>query len=171
LLPRERLTGLMLENLVPGRGQMILDLTPVDGVLLGFTALPGQTLIGTQQLARLHLTAAPGQQSAFIPIEVSDLLVARAQAGLSPTILLHSGRATVIGTQPLVEATVDEVTGMRWMTLFGIPGRTYRLEQSIGPATDAFWPLWQTITLSNLWQTVDASQSTNAPMIFYRARE
>jgi len=171
LLPRDRLTGLMLENMVPSLGAMTMNVTPPDGALIGFAAQPGQSLAGSRQLARLHFTAVSGQISAFIPLHLSDVTVSRAQSGLSPTILLQSGRATVIGSQPLVEATVNALAGMRSLTVYGVPGRTYMLERSVSPEIEASWFPWQPLTLNNLWHSTDTSQGTNLPAIFYRARE
>ncbi len=171
LLPKDRLMNLSVENLVSPQAGVTLNTAPVNGALLNFTALPGQFLLGTQALARLHFTAAAGQSSAFLPLTLTGVTSARAQPGPAPGLSLHGGRVTVIGVQSLLEAGADPLTGLRSLTLYGRTNVNYTLERTGTPETTASWQFWQSITLLNLWQPVDASVDTNAPAIFYRVRE
>lgn len=171
LLPKDRLMNLSVENLVSPQAGVTLNTAPVNGALLNFTALPGQFLLGTQALARLYFTAAAGQSSAFLPLTLTGVTSARAQPGPAPGLSLHGGRVTVIGVQSLLEAGADPRTGLRSLTLYGRTNVSYTLERTGTPETTASWQFWQSITLLNLWQPVDASVDTNAPAIFYRVRE
>ena len=55
--------------------------------------------------------------------------------------------------------------------LYGTVGVQYFVDKTATPELPASWQLWQTITLTNLWKTLDAGADSNAPSIFYRARE
>ena len=62
-------------------------------------------------------------------------------------------------------------SGVRTITLYGTVGVQYFVDKTATPELPASWQLWQTITLTNLWKTWDAGADSNAPSIFYRARE
>ena len=88
-----------------------------------------------------------------------------------PSVLLNSGRVVVIGSQPLLEALTDLPAGSRRLVLYGRQQVPYRVEKSEELFNPDSWQPWRSLTLSNLFESLDASDSTNAPMIFYRARE
>jgi nucleoside-diphosphate-sugar epimerase len=90
---------------------------------------------------------------------------------LTPSALLHLGRVTVIGSRPLLEALADAPAGGRRLILYGTAQTTYHAEHSEVPYNPESWLLWRSITLSNLFEPLDATLSTNAPRSFYRARE
>lgn len=77
----------------------------------------------------------------------------------------------MIGGQPLLEALTDASQGARRLVLYGRQNATYQVEKSEELFNPDAWQLWRSLTLSNLFESMDASDSTNAPMIFYRARE
>ena len=166
-LPTDRLTALALDNLVPSLASATLDVAQPGRALLTFAALPGQTLSGTQQLARLHFTVVAGQGSAFLPLQLSDVTGLRAQPGLAPGVLLNHGRGIAVEVQPLLEAL--NIGGARTLTLYGRAGTNYVIESAASPAGP--WQLQYSVTLTNLLYSLDASAGTNAPAIFYRARE
>lgn len=111
------------------------------------------------------------QSSAFLPLSIGVALCGRNEPGLMPSVLLNSGRIGVIGSQPLLEALTDLPVGARRLMLYGRQQVPYRVEKSQEPFNPDAWQLWRSLTLSNLFESMDASDSTNAPMIFYCARE
>ena len=169
--PAERLTNFWIETLSAAVATATLDLRPDNCAELTFTAPPGQSLWRTQQLARLHFTAVPNQSSAFVPLRLGEALCTRAEPGLLPNALLHSSRVAVIGRQPLLEALDGPAAGTRHLMLYGRPQTAYRVEKSETPFNPGSWSPWRSLTLSNLFESMDANDSTNAPTIFYRARE
>jgi hypothetical protein len=170
LLPTDRLTALTVDNLVPARASGTVDLSQSNIVALTFTALPGQSLSGTQQLARLNFTAPEGQSSAFVPLNFSGISAVRTQPGLAPTVLHNDGRAVVVNGQPLLEAHLASL-GARTLTLYGLIGTNYMIETSSIPANPISWAPWHSMTLSNLFGTTGADEGTNAPLIFYRVKQ
>jgi hypothetical protein len=169
-LPSDRLTTLSLQNLVPAIANATLDASTPNVALLTFTALPGQSLSGTQQLARLNFTAAPGQTSTFIPLELGNVSGQRAQPGLAPTLLLNNGRVVMVDGQPLLEAARSYLDGARWLTIYGRSGSNYMIETSTNPANPAAWQSWRVVGVTNLVGTTTADAGTNGAIIFYRAR-
>jgi hypothetical protein len=166
-IPSTRLTSFALSNLVSGLATANFDPGTPGQIRLTFTALAGQSLAGTQQLARLHFTAPAGQGSAIVPLVFAGATVARQQSGLAPSLLLNSGRAVIVNGQPLLEAAggVPPV-----LTLYGKTGTNYVIEATANPANAASWTPWQTVTLSNISGTY-LVPGTNGPLIFYRARQ
>jgi len=148
---------------------MTLDTSTPNVVQLTFTALPGQSLGSAHPLARLNFTIAP-QTSAFIPLQLANVASVRAQAGLAPGVLLDHGRVTVVDGAPLLEA-MNLPGGGRTLILYGLPGTNYTIETSTNPVNPAAWQSWHSMTPASLSETMDASSSSNAPMIFYRARQ
>ena len=72
---------------------------------------------------------------------------------------------------PVLSAFLNQAGGVRTITLYGTVGVQYFVDKTATPELPASWQLWQTITLTNLWKTLDAGADSNAPSIFYRARE
>src|SRR5262249_37105312 len=64
----ERLTDVALEELTPDLASMSLQMSGANTAALSFTAMPGHTMQGTQQLARLRFTTVAGQTSTFMPL-------------------------------------------------------------------------------------------------------
>jgi hypothetical protein len=167
LLPTDRLTNFALENLVSSFANAALDTTQAGKVSITFGALPGQTIAGTQHLARLHFTTPAGQSSSFNALQLTNIIAQRAQPGLAPTILKNDGRVVIVNGQPLLEAATSGAA--RTLTLYGRPGATYVIESSASPFGP--WQFSTSVTLSNLYSTADASASSGASAIFFRARE
>jgi hypothetical protein len=168
LLPLDRLTSLTMDNLVPATASASLSFSLTDAVTVNFAALTGQTLSGTQQLARLNFVAAPGQTSAFIPLHFDSVTGQRSQPGLAPSVLAHEGRVVVVGSQPLLEANIGNL-GARTLTLYGKPGTNYIIETSSNPANPGSWTTWTNRTPASLQELLPAPTGTST--IFYRARQ
>ena len=171
LYPSDRLTGLTLENLIPSVAAATLDLSTPGSAQINFATLPGQTLSGTQHLARLHFTAVGGQISAFVPLTLNNAVGLRATPGLAPSALLHDGRVVVIGTQPLLEALASTNAPSRVLSIYGIPERSYRIDKTTTPANSGSWVPWQTILVTTPPYYLNATADTNAAGIYYRVQE
>ncbi len=167
LLPTNRLTAPVVENLAPTVATLAADDSQPGRVVLNFSALPGQLIVGTQILARVNFTAAPEPSSAFVPLLLDSVSAARATPGLTPSLLLNHGRAVVVNREPLVEAFAT--SNARTLVLYGQPGTNYVVETAASVAGP--WQDGPSITLPTLFTTFDTSDGNSAPAIFYRARE
>ena len=165
LFPTNRLVNLVLANPVPPIASIDFDVSQPDRMLITIATIPGQFLTGPQQLTGLGFTAASPQSSAFIPLQLRDVIGLQAEPGLAPTVLENDGRVVAVNGEPLLESFQNG--SARSLTLYGKPGTNYQLETSSN--LGASWQPWQSVTLSNLFQSVDASAHTNAPVILYRA--
>ena len=73
--------------------------------------------------------------------------------------------------RPVLAAAINFATGARSLVLSGTPGMAYMIEKTTNLSDSSFWQPWQTVTLSNASQSIDASAGTNAPAIYYRAKQ
>jgi len=164
-----RLSDMSVEALAPELASVSLALTNAGAAVLAITPVPGRTLQGTQQLARLHFTAAPGHLSAFIPLQISSVNCTRVGAGLTPSALANDGRVAIISEQPLLEARWSSGSG-RQLILYGKPGQAYTIESAANAADTGAWQVWQQVTLTNSFGLL-VPETNAAPAIFYRARQ
>ena len=167
-VPPSRLTNLVAENADPNVSDMTVDSSQPGLLSLNFAARAGQILDQSNFLAALYFTAAPGQNSAFVPITGGNVVAGRQSGSLDFTDVFHPGRVIVLGSQPLLEA---EGRGEgRDVILYGRPNTTYVIEQ----ATNGLggWQPWRTVTVTNQPEWIDAGEQENAPaIVFYRAIE
>jgi hypothetical protein len=172
-LPAERFSNLSIEELAPALAGTTLVMTGPGTATVTFTALPGNTLQGTQQLARLHFFANDGQTSAFVPLVVSSVQSTRADEGLAPTHLANDGRITVIGTQPLLENRFS-TNGQREVVVYGRPGVNYPVQYATNLANGGTWFPRGTASMgTNLVRVVPVGNTVppiSVRAVFYRAR-
>jgi PKD repeat protein len=167
-LPAGRLTGLRLEAI--GSEISAAGLTPLDpasnSFRLSLTTASNRFLLGTQQVAWLHLATVPTQSSAFVLLRLDDTV------GLQPdgievwNFAAQAGRLTVIGTEPLLEASFDTNRQPR-LVLYGQPSSTHVIEH--GVMLDGSWATSRVEVLTGLW--VEWSVPAGAAREFYRARK
>ena len=167
--PAERLGGYSLQTLVP---QICTNtITPLSNGLqrLSFVACPGQSLIGTQQVAWLNFTTVSNQSSAFVRLEFTDLVGRMADGTPVANFAPQSGRVVVIGEEPLLEM-VHGTNGQPWLYLYGKPASGYTLET----LPDLRAGTWQTAMpglaiTTNLWLDFPPPGSASREH-YYRAR-
>ena len=138
---------------------------------LTFTVMPGQSLQGTQRLARLHFTAAAAQASSFVPLDLDSMSAAVMAAGVEPTLLINDGRAVVVGARPLLEARLKP-GNQREITLYGRRSTTYIIEYTTNMASGLTWRARGTIfgsSMTNLTQSLILNLPP--PPVYYRARQ
>ena len=169
--PQDRLAGAWLEPLLPEIASATMQAAGANAAALTFTIMPGQTLQGTQRLARLHFTAAAGQTSSFVPLDLDSMSAAVRAAGVEPTLLLNDGRVVVVGARPLLEARLKP-GNLREVTLYGRRGTTYVIEYATNLANGVTWRTRSTVqgaSMTNLTQSLFLN--IPAPPVYYRARQ
>jgi hypothetical protein len=134
---------------------------------LSFRALAGN-LISGQGPAVLLSFVSTNNTSAFVPIRPANILSHKADASVLPPLLATSGRLTLIGNEPLVEATMD-TTG-RKLTLYGKPWSSYEIQRSVQVGTGTQWELVARVPMTDLTFSL-ANLNTNDRTQFYRALE
>jgi hypothetical protein len=145
-----------------------VSLQPWNGesARLVFSLTAGQTLVGTQLLARLNFVAVANQVSGFTSLGIGNVVTTQAEPGLPPTPLANHGRVAIISEQPLLEAMAGQD---RQLVLYGKPGETYVLESTATPAVANSWAPVGQITLTGVSAAVPVLPSVTSA-IFYRAR-
>ena len=169
--PQDRLADAWLEPLQPEIASATMQAAGANAATLTFTVMPGQTLQGTQRVARLYFTATAGQDSSFVPLDLDSMNAAVRAAGVEPTLLLNDGRAVVVGARPLLEARTKP-GNQREITLYGRRGTTYVLEYTTSLANGVAWRPRGTIpgsSMTNLTQSL--LLGLPAPPVYYRARQ
>ena len=169
--PQDRLADAWLEPLQPEVASASMHAAGANTAALTFTVRPGQTLQGTQRLARLHFTATAGQASAFAPLDLDSMSAAVVAAGVQPTLLLNDGRVVVVGARPLLEAR-NKPGNQREITLYGRRATTYVIEYATSLTNGVTWRSRGTVfgsAMTNLTQSLILNLP--APPVFYRARQ
>ena len=164
-------SNLWIESLAPQIATASLQPSDANTTILNFTAMAGQTISGTQHLARLHFTTVPGQASSFVPLDLGSMNGARAAAGNAPTLLANDGRVVVVGAKPLVEARAKGAN-QREVTLYGKRSTTYVIEYATNLVNGGTWRTRGTVfaaSMTNMTQTL--LLNTPAPPVFFRARQ
>jgi hypothetical protein len=168
-VPGARLTDLSVEVLAPELATAALLTPDSNTASITFTATPGNTLQGTQRLAQLRFTAAPGQSSVFVPLHVDSVIPTRADPGPAPTVLANHGRAVILGTQPLIDARLNH--GVREIFVYGRVGLTYQLQYTTNLA-NPIWTLRSQATFTNLFRSfLPGNTPPTNRSSFFRARQ
>jgi len=133
---------------------------------LRITAPAGRPFLGSGSVAGMSFTTL-SNQSAFVPLVVSQVGALKPNGEGIPKIAPRAGRVVVVGTEPLLEAWRDTHAQPR-LTLYGNPGHDYQLEWK-GNLSDTLWPDSLRVSLTNLYQTF--AVPTNKPALFFRAEK
>jgi hypothetical protein len=133
------------------------------------TVRPGQSVSGTQQVAQINFTALAGQPSAFVPLQLAGIDGRHSDNSPFATQLGQSGRVTVVGEEPLLEAQFASGGG-RSLVLYGKPAVTYQIQIAGSLGDSANWSDWTRVSLTNLSQLVPGVNPL-LPISFFRAYE
>jgi len=171
LLPADRITNATVTALIPDTATVSLQQQQdPSSYLLTLTAMPGQTLQGTQHLARLNFASVTNQSSAFVPLHLSSVAGTRASTGLTPSTLANDGRVVVVGSQPLLE-TLPPTNGNRQLMFYGKRNSTNRVQYATRLGTNVVWTNRATVTIttSNQYRVLPVG-NTPPPPVFYRVQ-
>jgi hypothetical protein len=170
-IPAGHLTNLTLQGLAPELDTIASEVTSQGGSawLIHLAAQTGQTFTGNKSLGQLAFKAGTNTSSAFVPLKITAVTATKPNASTLSQIVAKSGRAVVIGAEPLVEAT-RAADGSREVTLYGRPNSSYALEYASALSNASAWKLWMRVPMAALSLTLPPNQIDD-PAIFYRAYE
>jgi len=170
-IPPGHLTNFALSALAPEFNPGASTVTSQGGSswLLHFAAQAGQSFSGANPLAQLTFTAAAGQPSAFVPLQIAGLAATKPDTSTVSQLVAQSGRVVVVGRDPLLEAlrSPDE---SRTLTLYGRPTASYAIEYANALSSSNPWTFWMRLPMTDLSATLQPTQPI-APSVFYRAYE
>ena len=170
-IPPGHLTDLTLQALAPELDAATSSITSQGGSswLIRLAAQTGQNFTGAKALGQLGFKAGPNTSSAFVPLKITAITATKPNASTISQVVAKSGRAVVIGAEPLVEA-VRSADGSRTVTLYGRPNSSYALEYASSVANASAWKLWMRVPMTALSLALPTSHPAD-PAVFYRAYE
>jgi hypothetical protein len=169
-VPPGHLTNLTLQALAPEINPVSATIVPQSATtaLLHLAARPGQSILGSKQLAQLAFTAITNRQSAFVPLNALPFDATKNDGSLLIDRPAQSGRVVVVGPAALLEATVDD-DGNRGLNLYGKPSATFAIEYTTNSSNPRTWTrLAPGFSLTALATPVPLPD-TGAGFILYRA--
>jgi hypothetical protein len=150
----------------------VFQRTDADNATLAFTAPPGGSLAGMNQLGALRFAAWPLTNSISVPLRITSLTATPATEGTAPTMIASNGNIVIVGSRPLVHARFNPL-GHREVAVYGRTGN-YTLQFSTNLADLNSWRNRGNLRITNNLTTVvpilGNNPSTNLP-IFFRARQ
>jgi RHS repeat-associated protein len=162
----ERFENLGIEPLAPEICTNSIETVSNSLYLVTLTTC-SNSLVGTQQVAWLLLTAASNQHSAFVPVEIGPSIGTQPDGTIITNYVTQSGMVVVVGEEPLLEA-LRSTNGMVQVILYALPGTTNSLQQSNELPLQGVWMPWQQIIPTNLLHAPPPLSPTNRAM-FLRA--
>ena len=126
----------------------------------------GQVLQGSSVIGSICLETLPGA-STFVPLTIANMGATASNNSPLTNLIGQSGRVVVIGSQPLLEASLG-TNSSRLLTLYGNSGVSYNLLTTTNLNAGSSWSTAGSATLTNLFQVINLGGATNQ-MQFYRA--
>ena len=129
-----------------------------------------QSLIGTQQVAWLVLTAVTNQHSAFVPVEIGPSIGAQPDNTLVTNYVTQAGRVVIVGAEPLFEA-LRSTNGLVQTILYAPVGSTNAVQTSRDLPATGLWTTWQQLGVTNLLQALPPLPATNRTLFIRAIRQ
>lgn len=136
-------------------------------VILG--TCTNQSLIGTQQVAWLVLTAVTNRPSAFVPVEIGPSIGTQLDGTFTTNFVTQTGTVIVVGEEPLLEST-RATNGLVQLILYSKTGVTNRVQSTLSLPVIGPWTEWEQVVPSNILQNLTPLPPTNRVMIFRAVR-
>jgi len=143
-------------------------LQPIGGSYyqLTFATCPGQWLIGTQHVAWLNFTAAPGMSSTSLTLELDNITGQQPDGTPVANFAPQSGRVVVVGVQPYLELIRVPGSNLSFI-LYSAVNSTNRVQWTESLATPGVWNLWQQVVMPDLFLELPVAPTNQAE--YFRA--
>jgi hypothetical protein len=164
--PPERLTNFWVEPIVPEVCTNFIVSLSNSLHLLSLTTCSNQWLMGTQQVAWLHFTAASNQSSAFVSLNLDNIIGYKPDGTPILNFAPQSGRVVIVGAEPLLEALPASIQVV--LLQYALPGSTITLETTTNLPPTGGWLSLPAVLQTNLVQDTGVVAPT-APFLFFRA--
>ena len=146
-LPAEDFTTFFIEDKPSLVASTLFRFLSPTNLQIGFTAAPGQTFLGSEQIAQLSFMTVAGQSSSFVQLAPQSLQGVNADGSRPTDLASGSGRLVIIGAQPLLDSTLTShgvpQSGALWNTRRQLSDSVFResgpcqwVEQSGASARD-----------------------------------
>jgi hypothetical protein len=137
----DRLTDFALAPPTAPLGSAVLQPLADNRFQVRMGTLAGLSLAGEQTVSELRFTALPGQPSAFVPLEVSDVSGTQNNGQPVPRAAGSDGRVVYLGAEPLLELLRREPQFL--LVLYGRPAASCTVESTFSLTPAVTWtPFW-----------------------------
>ncbi|MBN9691849.1 MAG: putative Ig domain-containing protein [Verrucomicrobia bacterium] len=140
-LPVDRFEGLALSGLSEEVVSATVADFDADFALVQVQLRPGASLTATRRIADLAFTSVDAGESGIVPVRPEFITGLRGDGTAVQRSGADEGSIVLLGEDPILRL----ITGPR-LTVFGHPGRTYRLQSA--PNLTGPWTVIRTVTLT-----------------------
>ncbi len=144
-VPTNRLRQITLGGVSPLISSANLQALDASRYRVSLVSQPGQSIRGSNVLARLQFGSLSNQPSAFLPLPLANITARQPDGSAVGTTFTRDGRVVVIADRPLLElvplpASAGSASGLDdtlRLRLFARPGEAYELQSA--PAVTGAW--------------------------------
>ncbi len=172
-VPPGRFTNFAAYASAPEVEQVELEMLTDTQALVMVSAYAGQEMRGPAQVAQVCFTLLPVQASAFVLVEITDIVGLRTDGTPVGNTSGRAGRVAVVGQEPLLEAVLN-TNRTPALIVYGLPGAINHLEsrQTLdGLSSWADWGSPVTIPTNALWNVVEPVVVEDATLFIRAWRE
>lgn len=148
-VPPGRFTSFTVHATAPEVGIATVVSLGSTQALVTLAAQPGQVLRGPKQFAEICYSLLPNQTSAFVRMDVQDILGLREKGTPIGNTAGQSGRTVVVSEHPLLEC-VPGASGKPDLLLYARPGWTSAIEERARVQPGFPWQESTRLTVTNL---------------------
>jgi hypothetical protein len=166
--PSNRVSNVTVTSLIPGVAKVTQTPAGAAHSTVTITALSGQVLSGTQQVAQVSFVATANLISAFSVGSITPVSATAANGQPVPKGFGGSAQFVLVGAQPLA-AAVALSNGTPGLVLYGPAGNTFQIQSSTNPMTPGTWTAYLTsgTLTTNLTQIFPNVPTSTTPK-YYR---
>jgi hypothetical protein len=166
--PSNRVSSVTVSSLISGIATITQSPVGAAHSTITITALTGQTLQGSEQVANINFVATTGLSSAFSVGSLSTVTPASSSGVSVPGRFTQNSQLVLVGTEPLAQAGVQS-NGLPSLTLYGPSGNSFQIQSCANPLANTGWNAVLTSgTLgTNLTQVFTNIPSSSGPA-YYR---
>jgi hypothetical protein len=148
-VPPGRFTNFTVNALAPEVGSATVVSLGTTQAVVTLVPQPGQLLRGPKQFAEVCFSLLPNQTSAFVRMEVKDILGLRENGTPIGNTSGQPGRTVVVSEHPLLEC-VHGTSGQPNLLLYARPGWTCAIEERASVQPGVVWSETARLTVTNL---------------------
>ena len=162
--PSERFINATLSGFAPHIASGTLQ-SQGSNIVVSLQTVPGKTISGPAQIAQLNLQTVAGQQSAFVPLVITNVAAAAANGVAYLNCFEGNGEVAVVGDAPLLRGARPSGQSQS-LTSYGNVGVNYELQYNTNGFSAAAWQPALSYLQTSVAQTVVVTSSS--PVVFYR---
>jgi hypothetical protein len=166
--PSNRVSNVTVTSLLPGVATVTQQPVGAAHSTITITAVSGQVISGTQEVAQVSFLATSSLPSTFSVGTVSTVTATAASGQAVPSGFGGTAQFVLVGAQPLTQSTV-ETNGTQSLILYGPSGNTFQVQSSTNWMSANGWTAYATSgTLGTNLTQVFTNLPTSATPKFYR---